>query len=272
MKNYSTSPLKLTKSLWRYRDLCLSLIEREVVGRYRGSTLGVFWSFFNPLLMLTVYTFFFGFVFNSRWSNATTSKTEFAIILFSGLILFNLFTECVTKAPTIIVSNPNYVKKIVFPLEIVAVVIVGSALFHFIVSFIVWLLFYTTFIGIPSSTILILPILIIPYILFLVGCTWALAALGVIVKDLVQVTSFVTTSLMFTSPVFFSMSSLPKKYYELILINPLSWFIESARDLMIYGTPPHLFPLLIYSLFCVLVFLLGFFIFQKTRHWFADII
>lgn len=118
MQNFSASPREMFASLYRNRNLVLALVKREVVGRYRGSFMGLIWSFLNPVFMLAVYTFVFSFVFKARWSVGSDSKAEFALVLFSGLIVFNIFAECVNKAPGLIVSNVNYVKKVVFPLEV----------------------------------------------------------------------------------------------------------------------------------------------------------
>ncbi len=258
--------------LWKYRDLWLSLARREVIVRYRGSAAGVLWSFFTPLLMLAVYTFFFGFVFNSRWSGEADSKAGFAMMLFPGLMIFNLFSECISRSPVIITSNPNYVKKVVFPLEIVSMVIVGPAMFHFVVNLTAWLLFHLVFVGWPPLTITLLPLLLVPHFIFLIGCAWGLAAVGVIFRDLAQITSIATSALMFTSPVFFSLSALPKRYYHFIMLNPLSWLIETVRGVMLDGKVPELLSFINYFAFCLLVFFSGFFIFQRTRPLFADIV
>src|SRR5690606_24536402 len=136
--------------------------QREVVGRYRGSFMGILWSFFNPVFMLVVYTFVFSVVFKARWCGGSDSKTEFALILFAGLIVFNFFAECFNRSPTLILSNANYVKKVVFPLEILPWITVGSALFHMVISLTVWLLAYLILFGVPHLTVLLLPLIIMP--------------------------------------------------------------------------------------------------------------
>ncbi len=118
MQQFYASPKEMIASLWRHRELIRASVKREILGRYRGSAMGLLWSFFNPVFMLTVYTFVFSEVFKARWSAGSESKTEFALVLFAGLIVFNLFSECINRAPSLILSNPNYVKKVVFPLEI----------------------------------------------------------------------------------------------------------------------------------------------------------
>lgn len=134
MLNFSTSPKEMLNSVWRNRGLIRALVQREIVGRYRGSIMGMLWSLFNPIVMLVIYTFVFSVVFKARWSVDSSSKTEFALMLFAGLIVFNLFAECINRAPGLIIGNVNYVKKVVFPLEILPWVTLGAAMFHFLVS------------------------------------------------------------------------------------------------------------------------------------------
>ena len=180
MQNFPATPREIVASLWRNRSLVKASIKRDVVGRYRGSFMGILWSFFNPLFMLIVYTFFFSVIFKARWSAGSDSKTEFALVLFSGLIVFNLFAECINRAPGLIVGNQNYVKKVVFPLEILPWVGLGAALFHGAVSLGVWLVAHLIFFGLPHATILYLPLILLPFGLFIMGLSWALASLGVL--------------------------------------------------------------------------------------------
>lgn len=163
MRHFPATPTEMFVSLWRNRGLIHASAKREILGRYRGSALGLLWSFFNPLFMLAVYTFVFSVVFKARWDTASDSKTEFALVLFAGLIVFNLFAECINRAPGLILGNANYVKKVVFPLEILPVVTLLSALFHGLISLGVWLLAYLVFFGLPHNTALYLPLVILPF-------------------------------------------------------------------------------------------------------------
>ena len=174
--------------------------------------MGLLWSFFNPVLMLAVYTFVFSVVFKARWAGGSDSKTEFALVLFAGLLVFNLFAECVNRAPGLILSNVNYVKKVIFPLEILPVVALGSAGFHFLISLVVWSIFYLLFFGIPPATILLLPLILIPLVLITLGISWLLASLGVYLRDVSQIIGVVTTVLMFLSPIFYPIVALPEEY------------------------------------------------------------
>lgn len=268
----SISPKALIQSVLSHRTLIIDLIKREIIGKYRGSMMGVFWSFFHPVLMLTVYTFVFSVVFKARWAGGNGSKVEFALVLFSGLIVFNLFSECVSRAPNLIIENANYVKKVVFPLEILPFVILGSSAFHMAVSIIVWLLFYVLFFGLPPLTILLLPIVLLPFIFMTLGICWFLSSLGVFLRDIGQFIGVIITVLMFMSPIFYSISSLPEKYHVLILMSPVTIVVERARDVMIWGKMMDFKLWLIYILASSVIAWSGFAWFQKTRKGFSDVL
>lgn len=272
MQQFSGSPREMISSLWRNRELLRNLIYREVVGRYKGSMLGILWSLVTPMFMLAVYTFVFSVVFKARWNDSNTSQTDFALVLFSGLIVFNLFSECITRAPSLILSNVNYVKKVVFPLEIFPWVVLGGALFHFMVSFGVWLVAYALLIGIPHWTVVLVPLVIGLYAFFIMGLSWLLASLGVYLRDVGQLMGLVVTVLMFMSPIFYPVSALPPNLQPLLLLNPLALPIEMVRDLMYWGVVPGLGSWLLGGTVAVLVGILGFAWFQKTRRGFADVL
>jgi lipopolysaccharide transport system permease protein len=272
MKNFSISPREMVASFWRNRSLIKTLVQREVVGRYRGSVMGILWSFFNPVFMLMVYTFVFSVVFKARWSVGSDSKTEFALVLFAGLIVFNLFAECVNRAPGLILANVNYVKKVVFPLEILPWVALGSALFHTLVSLGVWLIAYLIFFGVPHLTVLLLPVIILPLLLLIIGVTWGLTSLGVYLRDVSQFIGILTTVLMFLSPIFYPAIALPEGYRYLLLLNPLTPAIEQIRDVLFWGKAPDMSVISVYMLAALLIAWLGFAWFQKTRKGFADVL
>lgn len=274
MQNFSASPREMFASFWRNRSLIYALSKREVVGRYRGSYFGIIWSFINPLLMLIVYTFVFGMIFKARWNPNSDSKTEFALVLFAGLLVFNLFSECITKAPTLILSNVNYVKKVIFPLEILPLVTLNSALFHGAISLVVWLIGYTAFFGLPHLTIFYLPLIVLPFCLMVLGFSWMLASLGVYLRDIGQLIGIAVTAMMFLSPIFYPIDSLPDKYRFLLMMNPLTIPVEKFRDFLFWGISPdvNLKLIIIYWLAALVVVSFGFFWFQKTRKGFADVL
>lgn len=266
------NPIAQISNIWRSRDLIWQLTKREVVGRYRGSLLGLIWSFFNPVLMLTIYTFVFSVVFKARWGNGGESRFEFALILFAGLIVFNLFTECVSRAPSLILGNVNYVKKVVFPLEILSIVTLGAALFHGVVSLGVLLIFYVLAAASLHWTIIFAPLVVLPLLLTTLGISWFLASLGVFVRDVAQSIGLLMTVLMFISPIFYPVSALPSDYQAIVYMNPLTFIIEQMRDVLIWGKLPSWSGLCVMMLVSMLVAWLGLVWFQKTRKGFADVL
>lgn len=272
MQHFSSTPKEMLANMWRHRELITVMTKREVLGRYRGSIIGLLWSFFNPLFMLVIYTFVFSVVFNARWAGGGESKTEFALVLFAGLIVFNFFAECITRAPGIVLSNVNYVKKVVFPLEILPIVAMFSALFHSSVSLVIWLLAYLILFGNPHPTVLYLPLIVLPLILFIMGLSWALSSLGVYLRDVGQFIGLITTVLMFLSPIFYPASALPEAYRHLLFLNPMTPVIEQTRGVLYFGTSPDFGMLAIYWAAASLIAWLGFVWFQKTRKGFADVL
>jgi lipopolysaccharide transport system permease protein len=272
VRTFSTAPKAIFTSSWANRHLIRTLVCREIAQRYRGSILGVLWSFFYPLFMLTVYTFVFSVVFNARWGSPSGSKVEFALTLFVGLMVFNFFADCLIKAPDIIVKNTNYVKKIVFPVEILPWVTWGSALFHFAVSFVVWLIFYLLFIGIPHGSAFLFPVILIPLSLFLLGLCWLISSLSVYLRDLSQVMIIVTRALLFLTPIFYPLSAVPEKYRLFIYLNPLSFLVEQSRSLMLHGGSVSWPGMALQLVASAAIACFGFAWFQKTRKGFADVL
>jgi len=234
--------------------------------------MGLTWSFFNPLIMLTVYTFVFSVVFKARWSVAGEDKINFAIILFVGLIAYNLFAECINRAPGLILSNSNYVKKVVFPLEVLPSVALGSALFHAAVSLTVLLAAQLIINQRLPWTVVIFPVILLPLLLATMGFAWVLSALGVYVRDIGQVTTIFTTILMFLSPLFYPVSALPKAYQFWLQLNPLTFIIEQGRNVLIFGKTPNWTGLGVALTVGLVLSAGGFWWFQKTRKGFADVL
>lgn len=272
MKHYSMSPLEMIHSSIRNINLILTLARKEVIGRYRGSIMGILWSFFQPLFMLTIYSFVFSVVFKIRWGVQGNSKIEFALVLFAGLVVFNFFTECINRSPVLILSNVNYVKKVVFPLEILTIVNLGSAFFHMLISLLVWFIFYVIFLGLPNITALLLPLMLLPLLFLTSGLSWFFASLGVYIRDVSQVINILTTTLMFLSPIFYPLSAVPEKYRPYLLLNPLTPVIEQVRDILMWGKYPNWFLFIAYLFLTLFIACLGFAWFQRTRKGFADVI
>ena len=249
------------------------MTKREVLGRYKGSVMGLVWSFLNPLFLLAVYTFVFSVVFQARWGLGEDETTsQFAIVLFAGLIVHGLFSEVLNRAPGLILSNVNYVKKVIFPLEILPGIAMGAALFHSLVSFGVLLCALFLIKGFLHWTILFAPIILLPLVVMTLGLAWLLASLGVFLRDVGQTINIVTMVMLFLSPVFYPLTALPEAYQAWILCNPLTFIIEQTREVLVWGHYPNWMGLAIYSLVSITIACLGYVWFQKTRKGFADVL
>lgn len=250
------------------------MTKREVIGRYKGSVMGLAWSFFNPVFMLTVYTFVFSEIFKSRWggSGGNDSKTQFAVLLFVGMIVLSLFSEVINRAPVLILSNVNYVKKVVFPIEILPVIAMGAALFHSLISLGVLLVAVTFFNGYLNWTVVFIPFVLLPLVMLSMGLAWMLASLGVFLRDVGQTIGIITTVLMFLSPVFYPIAAVPETFRPFIMANPLTFIIEQSREVLIFGHPPDWLGLVIYTLISIVIAWAGYAWFQKTRKGFADVL
>lgn len=269
----SLLPIQIFSSFWRNRHLVLQLTRREIAGRYRGSLIGIAWSFLNPLLLLLVYTFVFSVVFKARWNiNVEESKTDFAIILFAGMIVFSIFSEVINRAPGLIVSNVNFVKKVIFPLEILPWVLLGSVLFHGFVSLLVLLMVQFVLNHSIPWTIIFFPFVLLPLAFASLGISWFLAALGVYIRDIGQVTGVLTTVLMFISAVFYPISALPQAYQSWLKLNPLVLIINETRSVLVFRVFPDWTSLGIALLLSFVLAMVGFWWFQRTRKGFADVL
>lgn len=260
-------------SFWYHYPLILQMTQREVIGRYRGSMLGLLWSFATPLLMLAIYTFVFGVVFKVRLSAVenTDDQLGFALYLFSGLIIFNLFSECISRAPGLILANVNYVKKVIFPLEILSWVALGAALFHAGTSLIVLLLFLLISGHELSWNILWLPIILLPFLLLIMGLSWLLTSIGVFIRDVGQIVGMALTVLLFMSPIFYPLSALPETLRNYLFLNPLTFIVEQIRAVVLLGQSPDWDYLAIYYILSLGVAWFGLLWFEKTRKGFADV-
>lgn len=255
------------------KDLFLQMLSRSIASRYRGSVLGFFWSFVHPLVMLSVYSFVFGVVFKARWGIdiLENSRASFALIMFCGMAVFNIFSESIATSTSIVIANPGYVKKVVFPLELLPLCNVVTS-FVFGLAWFVLLLFGSLFIlkNIPW-TIIFLPVTLVPLLLFSGGISFLLASLGVYLRDMQQIVGVVTQILFFMTPIFYPISIVPEKLRWILQLNPLSTIVEQTRRLFLYGQTPD--PLLCFAVlfFSFVVFQLGLAWFVKTKKGFADV-
>jgi len=248
------------------------LIRREVGQRYRGSYLGILWSFITPLLMLMIYTFVFSVIFKSSWQpGSETPIGEFALTLFAGLAAFNLFSEVVNRAPTLILIVPNYVKKVVFPLEILPIVAVGSALVNSLIAVCMVVIGRLFLMGRFSPTILLLPLPYLSLCLLSLGLGWFLASLGVYIRDIGSGISIIVQMLFFLSPVFYPVDAVPEFYRRVILINPLTSILTEFRQSLLWGEVFDLQAWGLWLVFTVLFAMFGYIWFMKTKKGFADV-
>lgn len=265
-------PLAPLTALWEHRRLVQRLARRDLEARYRGSLLGLFWAVLTPLLMMAVYTFVFSVVFQARWGASTGGKAEFALLLLSGLILFTIFSDCLARAPGLMLENVSYIKKVVFPLEILPLVVLGVALVNAAIGFVILELFALLLFGIPPLTTLLFPLILLPLCLVTLGVTWFLASLGVFLRDIRQMIGVLVTMLMFLSPIFYPVSAIPEDYRPVILLNPLTLLLEYTRDALFWGKAPDPLVWLAYTVGAYAIAWLGFAWFQRTRKAFADVV
>lgn len=261
-------------SLWAHRRLLKDLTWREISGRYRGSMLGIGWSILQPLLMLAVYTFVFSVVFGAKWSavGSPGNKFDFALFVFVGVLVHAILAEAITRAPGLIVANANYVKKVIFPLDILPATLVGAAGFHALIATGILLASVVLLGGSLPWTVLWLPLLLLPLMLMSLGLAWLLAALGAYLRDIGQVTGVLASVLMFMAPVFYPVSALPDGLQPLIYINPLTYVIEQVRAVIFAGVAPELAGLAVFYGVSLLVTQFGYWTFQKSRNGFSDVL
>jgi lipopolysaccharide transport system permease protein len=268
------NPLAMCGNLWRRRELTGQFVLREIQGRYKGSYLGLFWSIANPLLMLSVFTFVFHYIFKATWTSPNEPVAVYAMNLYSGMIVFNIFAESAGKAPMLITSNPNFVKKVVFPLEILPVSLIGSALFHALLSLLI-LLAVSLLCGLGLHwTLVFLPLVLLPMLLLTAGVCWLLAAMGVFLRDTGHVIGVVVQLLFFVTPVCYPMSRLKNSavLYRLMQFNPLAILVENFRHVVNAGTPPDWPSFGLTSVLCLFVAAAGYAWFMTLKRAFADVI
>lgn len=271
------TPAGVFGSLIGHRQLIGQMAMQEVRSRYRGSVLGLFWSFANPLLQLAVYTLVFGYIFQARWGieaegAAGGGKLGFAVVLFSGLVLHTFLIECLVRAPTLLHQYANLVKRVVFPLEVLPWVVVASALFHLVVGLGVLLLAVLAVFGGLSWTAVLAPLTLVSLVLMGAGVSWFLASAGLYFRDIAQATGPISMILLFISPILFPVERLPAILQKLILLNPLTIPVEQMRAVLIFGKQPDWALLGWHLLAGLIVAWIGYYWFARTRKSFADIL
>jgi lipopolysaccharide transport system permease protein len=267
------NPINMIRNLLRYRSLTIQMVQRDIGQRYKGSYLGLFWSIINPLFMLVIYTFVFSVIFKGRWGNATENAPlgEYALIIFAGLIPFNLFSEIANRASSLVLNYPNFVKKVVFPLEILPIITAGSAMITSIISIGILLVASLLFLGKISSTAIFVPLIYLPLLFLSLGLGWLLSALGVYFRDFAQIIPLVTQILFFLTPIVYPAESIPASLQWVIKINPLALIVTDFRNLLIWNL---LFPMKEWAIWTILtgiLAILGYGWFVWAKKGFADV-
>jgi len=252
---------------YQHRYLLGQLIKRDVLLRYRGAYFGLLWIFLNPLIMLGIFSFVFGQIFQARWATPSNGM-PYALNLYCGLIAFNIFAETVSRAPAAVRSQPSYVKKIIFPVEILPIVPLGSALIHGIFNALI-LLVALAWTGHLHASALLFPILLLPLLLASLGLAWFLSAWGVFIKDMSQIVPVFVQMLMFLSPVFYPVEAVPESLRPLYTFNPVGPVIEALRAALAGMSINWLSWSLALAL-SLAAFFLGHIFFRHSRDEFAD--
>lgn len=266
------SPLAPFRDLWRHRALLAALTRREIEGRYRGSALGLLWSLATPLLTLAAFTFVFSVILRVRWGSSSAGHGEFALVAFAGLLVFTCFAECLTRAPGLVLSQANLVKKVVFPVQILPAVILGGALFQLAIGTVV-LLAIGAALGVrPKPTMIAFPLVLAPLVLGILGLTWAVSAAGVYFRDLGQAVALLVTLLMFLIPIFYPITAVPEAFRPLIQANPLAILVEEARAVLLWGAWPDWPRLALVGVCGWAVAWGGYLVFMKLRRGFPDVL
>lgn len=267
------NPLNIFRHLWQYHGLIRQLTRREVLYRYKGSYLGLTWAFLQPLLMLAVYTFVFSIIFESKWGiTHEDGKLTFAMALFCGILTFNIIGDVANAAPGLIIAHANFVKKVIFPLEILPVVKLMGALIHACFGLVILLAGMVIGQQPVSWTMLLLPLTWIPVIILSMGCAFFLSSLGVFIRDIGTTVGVFVSVFFFMSPIFYPLQAVPEELQLFIRINPIAIYVEDARRVMLWGEYPD-WPWFLGGLgFSILVFISGFVFFMRSKKAFVDVI
>lgn len=272
-ERYLFRPLAALKLVFgRNSNLLRQFVRRNVEARYKGSFLGIVWSFAQPLMMLAVYTFVFSVVFKAKTQFAGDIEVPFSLFMLCGMAVFSIFSESVNGCCNAVAGNPNFVKKVVFPLEILPVSQVLSTSILNLVWFVLLILGMLIFVHQVFWTMLLLPLVLIPTVLLALGCGFISASCSVYIRDLQYLIGVLVQVLFFMSPIFYSLKQIPETYRWVLKLNPLAMLIEQTRELFLFGYQPDYRLLGLLTLISYLVFHLGLVWFEKTKKGFADVI
>ncbi len=258
-------------AVWRNRGLIRSMVRRDIVGRYRGSFGGIFWTLLNPLLLMATYYFVFGVVLRARFGN-DPSRSGFVLYFLCGMLPWLAISEAAGRAPFVILEHRNFVKKLVFPLETLPVNLVLAGLVTEAFALGVFAAFLIAVRGAVPVTALWLPALVVPQVLFTLGLAWLLSALGAYLRDLGQVNGFLLTLWFFLTPICYPVESLPREALAVLAKNPVFVLVEGYRGVLLESRPPGFPGLWKLWLASLALFFAGHACFYKLRKGFADVI
>lgn len=256
----------------RDRNLTAQLAWRDILGRYRGANFGLFWSLIGPLMMLAIYALAFGHILGSRWVRPGGEVANFAIVLFMGIIVHGFFAECVSRAPSLMQANANYVKKVIFPLPVLPWSIVWSALFHMGMNLLVFVLLAGLAYGIFSWYIVLLPVVLAPLVMLTIASTWVVSSLGAYLRDIGQAVPVVVTGMFFLSSAIIPVESVPEQYRFVFHLNPLTFFIDQARNVALWQVLPDWQGLAAYAVCGLAAMYVAYGWFRLTSRGFADVL
>ena len=252
--------------------LISQLVKKSIKKRYQGSVFGMLWTWIVPILMLTVYTFVFSVVFQARWGENEIDKFQFALMMFCGLSVFNIISDVMSRATVLIASNSNYVKKVIFPLELLPFVETCTALFFCIINLIILVLARLVLYSKISPFVPLVILAIVPVFLFAFGMGLLLSSISVYLKDIGSIISVIIMILMYMSPVFFSLSSVPEDFQIVCTVNPITYMIENMRNILLYDRPLDICYYALSLVAASIVYVIGYTVFKKAKGGFADVV
>ncbi len=263
----------IARHLFGYRDLIRQFTVREVMVRHKGTSLGLSWAIVQPLLTLAIYTFIFGFVFSNRWGRLGGFEwADFSLHFFAGFVVFSIFSETVNRSPTFVTEHPNLVRKVVFPLEILPVTALGASLVY--AGFGLGLLMLAT--GVLAQTVswtlVLFPLVLAPLLMITLGVSWFFASLGAFIRDFKQVVPVLTQLVFFMTPIFYDVNQISEKFRWVILLNPLTLVVENSRRTLLWSEMPNWLELRVLYAVGVVVMVLGYAWFAKSKRGLADVL
>ncbi len=270
---------RLPATLWSFlgsvlahRELIRRLVVREITQRFRGSFLGLAWMVLTPLLTATVFTFVFSAVFQTRWGGAQAGPFEFAVLLLVGMAIHGIFAEAISRAPVLILSQPSYVTKVVFPIEVLPVVALLASLVNAALTIVIVVVGQLALTGVLHWTIVFMPVVVAPYLIFITALVLLFSSCGVFLRDLSQMVSLLVTLTLFLTPIFYPLEAVPAAFRSIMLLNPLTFVVEQSRAVVVFGQLPDFLSLGLYSACALAALALAYWLFQRLRPSFADVL